>query len=295
VSTACAPPPQLRVRDSTLAMRKIVDRNPLSEAGVAVAASPRVEHVPGGPAVRIGVLGPVQVLLDGDDVTPSAPMARRALAVLLLQTNRFVQLSMLVDELWEGAPPRLARKTVQTYVYQLRQALGPLSPEVIETGANGYELHLGRGQLDLWEFESRSSEGRRALEAGDPESASLLLTEALDLWRGSAFADITSPGPMLSARIAQIDDSRLHTLELRIEAELRLGRHRSLLGELAELTALYPLHEEFTAQLMLAACRAGRRSMALVAFARLRRRLVEELGLEPSQRLRRLQEEALGM
>ncbi|WP_107473994.1 AfsR/SARP family transcriptional regulator [Streptomyces sp. TP-A0874] len=245
--------------------------------------------------VRIGVLGPMEVLLDGEDLTPSAPMTRRTLAVLLLHANRVVPLSTLIDELWEGAPPRLARKTVQTYVYQLRQLLGPLAPDAIETRGSGYVLRLEAGELDLWEFERMSAEGRRALEDGDAEKAAVVLGEALDFWRGSAFADIVAPGPMLSARIAQVDDSRLHALELRIESELRLGRHRSLLGELFELTAIHPLHEEFTAQLMRAAYRSGRPGMALSAFTRLRSRLVEELGLEPSQRLCRLQQEVLSL
>ncbi|UNS95746.1 AfsR/SARP family transcriptional regulator [Streptomyces tubbatahanensis] len=153
-------------------------------------------------------------------------------------------------------------------------------------------LPLAPGELDLWDFEQGLSRGSAALEEGDAERAAAVLREALDLWRGSAFADI-SPGPMLAARIAQIDEARLYALELRIESDLRLGRHRGLLGELAELTAIHPLHEEFTAQLMLAAQRSGQRGTALDAFTRLRSRLIDELGLEPSRRLSRLQQQVL--
>jgi DNA-binding SARP family transcriptional activator len=245
-------------------------------------------------ALRIGVLGPLEIRAQDQDRTPTAPMARRALALLLLNANRLVSTSALIEELWESDPPRLARKTVQTYVYQMRKALRcPLDPyERVQTGPNGYRIELKPGELDLWEFEHGVMRARSALSEGDPRTAAALLHEALALWRGEPFAGLEG-GPLLAAQIAQIADSRLGALELRIAADLQLGRHRTLVGELRQLTADHPLNEEFAAQLMLTAHRSGQRATALEAFARLRRRLVDELGIEPSERLQKLQQDVL--
>ncbi|MPY49947.1 AfsR/SARP family transcriptional regulator [Streptomyces acidicola] len=251
-------------------------------------------QTPGELSIR--VLGPLEVRADGHDRTPTAPMARRVMSVLLLQANRPVPVFTLIDELWETEPPRLARKTIQTYIYHLRRALQddgrPAGQERLQTRPNGYLLRLAPGELDLWDFEERVHRARTALAAGDPRRAAALLREALGLWRGDAFAGVDA-GPLLAARLPQITDSWLSAVELRVEADLRLGGHRSLLGELQELTALHPLHEEFTAQLMLAAHRSGQRRAALDAFTRLRSNLVDELGIEPSDRLRRLQQDIL--
>ncbi|MDX3867960.1 AfsR/SARP family transcriptional regulator [Streptomyces europaeiscabiei] len=247
-----------------------------------------------GGALRIGVLGPLEVRTQGEDRTPTAPMARRALAVLLLSANRLVSTSALIGELWESDPPRLARKTVQTYVYQIRKALKcPADPsDRVRTGPGGYRIDLRPGELDLWEFEHGVVRARTALSEGDPRASAHLLRQALGLWRGEPFAGLDA-GPLLAAQIAQIADSRLGALELRVTADLQLGRHRALVGELHQLTADHPFHEEFAAQLMLAAHRSGQRATALEAFTRLRRRLVDELGIEPSERLQRLQQDVL--
>ncbi|TLQ42470.1 AfsR/SARP family transcriptional regulator [Streptomyces marianii] len=250
-------------------------------------------------ALRIGILGPLEVRTEGRDRTPTAPMARRALAALLLNANRLVSTSALIEELWEGEPPRLARKTVQTYVYQMRQALRPgdsadtRRTNRLETGSGGYRLVLRPGELDLWEFEHRVARARIALSEGDAVEGARLLREGLGLWRGEPFAGLEA-GPLLAAQIAHLADSRLGALELRIDAELQLGRHRALVGELRKLTADHPLNERFTAQLMTAAYRAGQRGAALDAFTRLRRSLVDELGIEPSERLQELQRTVLG-
>lgn len=246
-------------------------------------------------ALRIGVLGPLEVRARGEDRTPTAPMARRALALLLLNANRLVPTSTLIEELWEADPPRLARKTVQTYVYQMRKALRcPDDPyERVRTAPGGYRIDLRPGEMDLWEFEHTIVRARAALSEGDPRTAASLLRGALALWRGEPFAGLES-GPMLAARIAQMAEARLNALELRITADLQLGRHRGLVGELRQLTADHPLNEEFAAQLMLAAHRSGQRATALETFTRLRRRLVDELGIEPSERLQKLQQDVLG-
>ncbi|MFI9778649.1 BTAD domain-containing putative transcriptional regulator [Streptomyces sp. NPDC051956] len=257
-------------------------------------APPDPSEAAGTPALRIAVLGPLEVHAAGADRTPTAPMARRAMAMLLLSANRLVSVSALIDELWDADPPRLARKTVQTYVYQMRQALKcPVNPcERLETAPGGYRLALRPGELDLWEFEHRVAQARNFLSEGHPREAAKLVREGLGLWRGEPFAGLAT-GPLLAAQIAQIADSRLGAMELRIEADLQLGRHRDLLGELRRLTVGHPLNEQFAAQLMIAAHRAGQRSTALDAYTQLRGRLVDELGIEPSERLQRLQQDVL--
>jgi DNA-binding SARP family transcriptional activator len=184
----------------------------------------------------------------------------------------------VIEELWADDPPRLVRKIVQTYVSSLRKVVHRAIPAeqcpLLETRPGGYVLHLDRDQLAVWEFEALVDSGRAAMDAGDYASAAEMLRDALSLWRGGAVADI-EPGPLLSGRISQLEEMRLAALELRMDADMELGKHRLLLGELKMLTAYHPLHEEFCAQLMVAAYRAGQRRTALEAYGRLRSALVE--------------------
>ncbi|GAA1927115.1 AfsR/SARP family transcriptional regulator [Streptantibioticus ferralitis] len=241
--------------------------------------------------MRFAVLGSLKVRDMDADITPSALMLRRLLAILLLHANHTVTISTLIEELWVDDPPRLVRKIVQTYVSSLRKVVHRTGPAgqrpLLETRPGGYALHLDRDQLDVWEFENLVDGGRAAMDAGDYASAADVLRGALSLWRGGAVADI-EPGPLLSGRISQLEEMRLAALELRIDADMELGRHRHLLGELKMLTAYHPLHEEFCAQLMISAYRAGQRRTALEAYGRLRSALVKELGIEPPERLRHL-------
>ena len=242
------------------------------------------------------VLGPMEVRDQHVDVTPAAAMPRRVLATLLLYAHQAVTIPTLIDELWDDNPPRLARKTVQTYVYQLRKALaaGPTGAlrQLLETRPHSYRILLEPGELDVQVFEQRAQAGREALASGNPEKAAVLLREALGLWRGDALMDLV-PGPVLAAEAGRLEDARRGALEHRVDADLLLGRHRDLLGELKGLMIRYPAHEQFCAQLMLAAYRSGQRDEALAAYDRLRRLVVEHTGLEPSERLRRLHHEVL--
>lgn len=242
------------------------------------------------------VLGPMEVRDQQVDVTPAAAMPRRVLATLLLHAHQAVTIPTLIDELWADDPPRLARKTVQTYVYQLRKALagGPTGAlrQLLETRPHAYRILLEPGEFDVQVFEQRVHAGREALTSGNPEKAAMLLREALGLWRGDALMDLL-PGPVLSAEASRLEDARRGALEHRVDADLLLGRHRDLLGELKALMIRYPAQEQFCAQLMLAAYRSGQRDEALAAYDRLRRLVVEHTGLEPSERLRRLHHEVL--
>ncbi|MEU6826891.1 AfsR/SARP family transcriptional regulator [Streptomyces atriruber] len=255
----------------------------------------------------IEVLGALAVRENGLSITPTAPKPRQVLALLALHADRMVPVSALTEELWGAAPPRSARTTLQTYVLQLREliaaalareavpdtAVGPRSAkDVLVTMPGGYLLCGGGGASDVRTFERLAGAGYRAMDAGDCAGAARQLREALALWSGTAFADVQA-GPQLQMEIKRLDESRLCALDRRIEADLRLGRHRELLAELTVLVNGYRTHESLHAQYMLALHRSGRRGEALDAYQRLRTTLVQELGLEPSARLRRLQRSIL--
>ncbi|MEU8080914.1 BTAD domain-containing putative transcriptional regulator [Catellatospora citrea] len=231
-----------------------------------------------------------------EDHTPTALMPRRVLALLVLRANQMVPVSAVIEELWEERSPRLARKTVQTYIYQLRKCLelsgnGDAADGIVSR-PQGYQLTLKTGQLDLWRFECLADTGRKALRSGAAREAAELLSEALNLWRGRPIEDV-APGPLLAIETTRLDTMRLGVLEERIHADLAVGRHQALIGELEALTAHHPLHEEFYAQLMIAAHRSGRRHEALQAYRRLRRRMIDDLGLEPGPRVQQLHQEVL--
>jgi tetratricopeptide (TPR) repeat protein len=160
------------------------------------------------------------------------------------------------------------------------------------TRGHGYVLPLEPGQLDLERLEEMLDEGRRLLTAGDPERARETLRAALALWRGAPLADVANE-PFAQREIARLEDLRLAALETRIEADLALGRHTELIGELNALTAANPLNERFWAQLMLALYRAGRQTQALAAYQNARRKLAEQVGLAPGPELQRLEKAIL--
>ncbi|WP_324788502.1 AfsR/SARP family transcriptional regulator [Streptomyces sp. H51] len=252
----------------------------------------------------IGILGPLAVRMNSVSVTPTAPKPRRVLALLVLNADRTVPVDTLVEELWGHRPPRSARPTLQTYILQIREMITAAlahdpdgsSPrtakDVLLTVPGGYLLNSGGGVHDVREFERLSGMGYRAMDAEDHAAAAELLREALRLWNGPPLADVT-PGPHLSTQAKRLEESRLCALDQRIEADLRLGRHRELLAELTVLVSRYPGHESLCGQYMLALCRAGRRGEALEAYRRLRTTLVRTLGLEPSPPLAKLQRSIL--
>ncbi|POX51980.1 hypothetical protein C3489_18690 [Streptomyces sp. Ru71] len=259
--------------------------------------------------MQIEVLGILDVRENGVSIAPTAPKPRQVLALLALHADQVVPVSALIDELWAGRPPRSARTTLQTYVLQLRdliglaldkeasEAEGAAAParsakDVLVTAPGGYMLVSGGGSSDVREFERLAGMGYRALDAEDFQGASRLLSEALALWTGPAFADVQT-GARLEMEARRLEESRLCALDQRIEADLRLGRHRELLAELTVLTSRYRTHENLHAQFIVALHRSGRRGEALDVYQRLRGTLVRELGLEPSARLRRLQRSIL--
>lgn len=256
----------------------------------------------------IEVLGPLDLRENGVSITPTAPKPRQVLALLALNADRVVPVSALVEELWSNRPPRSARTTLQTYVVQLRELIATAlahdparqsgagtrrtAKDVLLTLPGGYMLSCGGGTTDVREFERLAGLGYRAMDAGDFAGASHTLADALDLWSGSAFADVQT-GVQLAMEARRLDESRLCALDQRIEADLRLGRHRELLAELTVLVNQYPTHESLCGQYMLALHRSGRRGEALGAYQRLHATLVRTMGLEPSSALAKLQRSIL--
>ncbi|OIJ62742.1 AfsR/SARP family transcriptional regulator [Streptomyces mangrovisoli] len=247
----------------------------------------------------IDVLGALDVRENGVSITPTAPKPRQVLALLALHADQVVPLAVLVEELWAASPPRSARTTLQTYVLQLRELISaalrrdaPGHParsakDVLVTAPGGYMLVSGGGASDVREFDRLAGAGYRAMDAGDFPGASRLLREALDLWTGTALAGV-QPGAQLQMEARRLEESQLCALDQRIEADLKLGRHRELLAELTVLASRYPTHENLHAQFMIALYRSGRRGEAMDVYRTLRTTLVKELGLEPSARLSRL-------
>jgi YVTN family beta-propeller protein len=242
--------------------------------------------------MRFLVLGPLEVEADNGPVVLGGQKERLLLAQLLTRPNQVVPVEALVLGLWGEHPPLTAAKTLQSHVVRLRRALEPARARgaagaVLVTREPGYLLRVAPGALDAARFEELTTAGRRALADGSVELAGSLLREALGLWRGRAFEEFLDAdfGAAESDRLAEL---RLVALEDRIEADLRLGRHRELVAELEGLVREQPLRERLWAQLLLALYRSGRQADALLAYRRARKVLVEELGIDPGADLRRL-------
>ncbi|MDA5283742.1 AfsR/SARP family transcriptional regulator [Streptomyces sp. Isolate_45] len=249
----------------------------------------------------IDVLGALAVRENGVSITPTAAKPRQVLALLALHADQVVPVSALIEELWGAEPPRSARTTLQTYVLQLRALIatalkdsdGSRTPkDVLVTLPGGYMLNSAGGTSDVREFDRLAGLGYRAMDAGDAAGAARLLREALALWSGPAFADVHG-GVQLDMETRRLEETRLCALDQRIEADLKLGRHRELLAELTVLASRYRIHENLHGQFMLALHRSGRRGEALSVYQRLRATLVRELGIEPSAALRSLQRSIL--
>jgi SARP family transcriptional regulator, regulator of embCAB operon len=244
------------------------------------------------PALNIGLLGPLSAELNGTPTTPSAPKQRQVLALLALNAGKIVTVPTLIEELWADHPPRSYATTLQTYVFQLRNALTAAFPDdpaarlLLSTWQTGYLLE-SECQTDVEEFRRIAGEGRRAVEAGDHRIASEKLGCALQLWRGPALVDVRM-GRVLELEAASLEETRLGVFERRVDADLALGRHSEMLGELTLAVARNSMNENLCAFLMIALYRSGYVGRALEVFHRLRSVLRRELGVEPCQRMQRL-------
>jgi DNA-binding SARP family transcriptional activator len=237
----------------------------------------------------IRILGPLEVEHDGRKVT-LGPKQQALLAILLVHRGAPVSSDRIVEELYSGQPPAKAAKTLQVHVSRLRKALGDGSR--LQTAAGGYRFSPEPGAVDRERFEELADRGRRALADGEASLASTTLDEALSLWRGSPLADFRY-ADFAQAEIARLEERRLATLEDRLDADLAVGDHASLVGELRTLVGENPLRERLRAQLMLALYRSGRQAEALETFQEAHRALVDELGINPGRALRELERSIL--
>ena len=231
------------------------------------------------------ILGELEVIGEDGPIELKAAKQRALLGILLLRANEVVSAESLIDLLWNERPPPSAPKLVQVYVSQLRRVLGDGR---IVTRAPGYVLTLEPEELDSARFERLLAEGRAALAEGSATRARRSFGAALELWRGPALADLAFE-EFARTDVARLEELRLAALEERIESDLALGRHDQLVPELGALVDRYPLRERLWRQTMLALYRSGRQAEALECFARARRTLGDELGLEPGEELRQLQ------
>jgi DNA-binding SARP family transcriptional activator len=244
------------------------------------------------PALEFRLLGALEVSRDGAPVAIEGPRARALLAVLLLRANTPVTSAQLIDDLWPDQLPASPANALQVQISRLRAALAPDGTGMILRHGAGYMLVLGPAQMDLLEFERGWDAARRAVAAGDPRTAAALLRAALDLWRGEPLAEFAGEH-FADADAHRLAEMRLAALGDRIDADLSLGGHRELVGELNALVRRYPLNERTLSQLMLALYRCGRQVDALAACADARARFADNYGLSLGPDVQRLEREIL--
>ena len=246
--------------------------------------------------LTFALLGPVRAWRGETELSLGAPQQRAVLAVLLLAQERQVSQGMLVDALWGDDPPKAALSTIRTYVSRLRRCLatgGQDAAEMIESVGDGYLLPLRSAALDLTAFEQRVRAAHDARLVGDMPGAAALLREAGAMWQGVPLAGV--PGPYADGQRVRLAELQLAALEERLELDVELGRHADAAPELRSLLATYPTREKFSELIMHALYRAGRQAEALDVYARTRRLLREELGIDPGPALREMHQRILQM
>ena len=223
--------------------------------------------------MTVQVLGPLSAEINGASIVPTASKPRQILSLFALNPGRIIPVPTLMQELWGTMPPPSAPATLQTYILHLRRqldaAIGDDNPgtakEVLATRHGGYLLQVPTESVDVHQYQNTVAEGHAAFEAGDDERAARLFRQGLALWGGPALVDVRH-GPVLEIEVMRLEESWLNTVERRIDADLRLGRHSELVAELTELTARHPQHEKLHSQAMLALYRAGRQASALEIY-----------------------------
>src|SRR3954471_6394482 len=239
------------------------------------------------PDVEIRVLGPLEVARQAAQVQLGGRKQRTVLALLAAEVGKRVSVDALIDGVWGEEPTAGARSTLQTYVSNLRGAIG----DVIVRDDGGYRLATDPQQVDAVQFEQGVAHATDLVEK-NPTEASQRLRAALALWRGNPYADLAGSFP-LEIEARRLEELRLRAVEARIESELALGHHADLIAELEVRCEEFPVYERFRAQHMLALYRCGRQAEALRAYQKTRAYLAEELGLEPSPQLHELERRIL--
>ena len=238
--------------------------------------------------MRFRILGPLEVLdSDGRPVPLGGRSEQILLATLLVEANQVVSRDRLIDTLWGDHPPDTAANTLQVHISKLRRTLSASSDSAVplHTRTPGYVLRTAPGELDAHRFEELTAE----LPAGaEPALISARLTEALSMWRGPVLDGLEAEGAW-RGEITRLEELRVSVVERRINADLDLGRHQALSGELEALVRAHPLREGFRAQLMLALYRSGRQADALNVYNEIRKLLADELGIDPNPALQALE------
>ncbi|MFD2356315.1 BTAD domain-containing putative transcriptional regulator [Nonomuraea ferruginea] len=236
--------------------------------------------------MQFGILGALEVVSQGQRLPVRSAKQRTLLALLLCHRGRVVRSDALIDALWGGEAADAGHRRLRLQLFRLRRTLGP-EAEIVHDSA-GYLLRVPPGAVDAWRFEELVKEGRQAFKSGDVGKGGELLRAALGLWRGQALSGLDDL-PLLHAQATRLEEERLAALADRVDADLRLHRHADLVGELTGLVREHPLRERFRGQLMLALYRAGRQAEALEVYRDGWHILTNDLGLEPSPELRRLE------
>jgi len=245
-----------------------------------------------GGIARFRILGPLEYRSGEAWSGIGAPKWRALLAALLLNHGQVVSTDRLIDELWGDEPPAKPANLIATYVHRLRGLIGDPDGRVLVTRAPGYQVSVGPDELDTVRFARLAAAGRKALADGEAAHAVVLLTEALDLYRGPPLADVP-PSELVATEAGRLEESRVAALGWRIEAEIECGDAAGVVGELLRLTADHPLREELWTLLMRALRAAGRQAEALEAYERARKVIGDELGVDPGPGLRELHTEIL--
>ncbi|MGH8876345.1 MAG: BTAD domain-containing putative transcriptional regulator, partial [Stackebrandtia sp.] len=240
--------------------------------------------------MRFAVLGPLTVTNGHGAMPVTGGMQRLLLAVLLSGNGKPLSVDALVDALWGDRPPEAPHKRLSWHIHRLRSSLDD-ADRVVRSGT-GYALPIRPAELDLAEFTLLCRQAEAARTASDTAAAGDHWAEALRLWRGPAFGEL-GEHRVLRGEAKRLEQLRMRAVEQRIDADLELGRHDTVIGELTDLVAEHPLRERIRGQLMLALHRSGRQSEALDAYREVRRLRVEQLGLEPGRELRELHKEIL--
>ena len=247
--------------------------------------------------MELRILGAIDIRHDGSSVPVPGTKPRQLLALLALRPNRAITAEQLIDELWQGCAPQSAATALRVHVGRLRHALEPNrglnTPSVrLPAGPHGYALTIDSAELDAQRFERLILLAREAIRRGDPATAVPQLTHALDLWRGPPLPEIADRA-VARGEIARLEELRAVAIEELADARLAMGEHALVIDLVSTALAEFPLREQLTASYMRALYRTGRQAEALSAFATLAGRLKEDLGVTPSNDLRRLEVDIL--
>ncbi len=238
---------------------------------------------------QVRVLGPISVEGPDGELDPGGSKPRLLLSLLVAAAGSIVSTERLIDGLWGDEPPVTARKTVQVHISNLRRSLGALFP--LQTARAGYRIDPVRMSIDAVRFEAELVRGATLVESSPAEAGDVLAT-ALQMWTGPPYADVADQ-EAIRPEAMRLAELRLSAIEQRIDADLRVGRHDAVLGELETLTIEHPFRERLRVLQMLVLYRSGRQTEALRAYERTRLMLADELGLDPGPALRLLYQQIL--